>query len=115
MTEEHYREIMVNNGFYVNEYLNAYLNENELMAQLICNYNTRDKGIDYMATIWDIQIENIKYKGRNNYMVTSDCCQEPINFKDEEEAEFEVKVVEMGKRYKEMKEEIKMMKIGEMF
>lgn len=111
MTEEHYREIMVNNGFYVDKYQNTYLNENELMAQMICNYNTTEKGIDYIATIWDIQIENIKYKGRNNYIVTSK--MEPINFKDE--AEFEDKVVEMGKRYKEMKEEIKMMKIGEMF
>jgi hypothetical protein len=81
------------------------------MAQMICNYNTTVKGIDYIATIWDIQIENIKYKGRNNYIVTSKV--EPINFKDE--AEFEVKVVEMGKRYKEMKEEIKIKKIGEMF
>ena len=113
MTEEHYREIMTNNGFYVDKCLDAYLNENKLMAQMICNYNTIEKGIEYIATIWDIQIENIKYKGRDHYLVTSRL--EPINFKDEEEAEFEAKVVEMAKRYKELQEEIKMIKIGEMF
>ena len=92
MTEDRFNQIMIENGFYVND---AFGYPDNTKMVIIAAYNTVSDGIEYIASLWDLSpFENnrIRFKLK------------PDNFTKEED--FEKAVKALGVKYRNLKKQL---------